>query len=172
MRALAALGLLWACMTHAATNDTAPVDLERYLGTWYELARYDHFFERGCVGVTATYSRLESGNVRVVNECRKETLDGELKRVTGKAWVPDPSQPGKLKVQFFWPFRSDYWVLDVAEDYSWALVGSPGRKACWILSRTPAISDPLYDELIEKLEARGYDPKKLIRVSQREAAEP
>lgn len=146
------------------TSASRELDVERYLGTWYELARYDHFFERGCASVTATYSKLEGGDLRVINQCRKGSPDGAQKRVSGKAWAPERTQPGKLKVQFFWPFAGDYWVLEVARDYSWALVGDPTRQSCWILSRTPQMDDALYAQLLERLQAYGFDPSKLLRV--------
>lgn len=145
---------------------TANLDLGRYLGKWYELARYDHFFERGCAGVTATYA-VEGDHLRVENTCLKGGLDGPRKSIRGKAWVPDRRAPGKLKVQFFWPFSADYWVLEVADDYAWALVGDGDREHCWILGRSPVMEEALYARLVEKLRARGYDPRKLIRVPQR-----
>ena len=165
-----ALLLALSLTSGAARNaETAQLDLSRYLGTWYEIARYDHFFERGCVGVTATYEQAQGDRIKVTNRCVKgPDLQGEVKKIEGKAWVPDPEEPGKLKVQFFWPFRADYWVLEVAPDYSWALVGDPSGKTCWILSRTPQLPDDVYETLTEKLRARGYDPEKLIRVLQPE----
>ena len=151
----------------AAPLETASIDVERYLGTWYEIARYDHFFERDCVGVTATYSRLEGNDLRVINQCVKGTLEGPQKKVSGKAWIPDAKETGKLKVQFFWPFSGHYWILEVAPDYSWALVGDPDRKSCWILSRTPQVDEALYATLTQKLKDRGFEPDKLLRVAQR-----
>lgn len=161
-------GLLFGSAARAdRVNETAKLDLGRFLGTWYELARYDHYFERGCVGVTATYSRRAgSDTVKVLNRCVKDRLDGEVKTVEGKLWQPDATQPGKLEVQFFWPFTADFWVLDVAPDYSWALVGEPKQKSCWIFSRTPTLPDDVYESLLRKLEARGYSREKLLRVQQ------
>lgn len=146
--------------------ETASLDLNRYTGIWYEVARFDHFFERGCAGVTATYFRREDGTLRVVNRCLKGGLTGEEKTIEGKAWVPEASEPGKLKVQFFWPFRSDYWVLEVDAEYQWALVGDPTKSTCWILSRTPNPGEELLQLLRGKLKARGYAVEKLLRVEQ------
>jgi apolipoprotein D and lipocalin family protein len=146
--------------------ETAPLELERYLGTWYELARFDNFFERGCVGVSATYTKRPDGDVHVENRCVKETLEGKRSSVEGKAWVVDPKEPGKLKVQFFWPFSGPYWVLEVAPDYSWALVGHPKKSSCWVFSRTPSMAPALYAQLVEKLRARGYDTTKLLKTPQ------
>lgn len=158
---------LVAALALAAAPTTVQLDLQRFLGTWYELARFDVFYERGCVGVTATYSLKEDGELDVLNRCLKDSLDGEEKLITGKAWVPDPKAPGKLKVQFFWPFSGDYWVLAVAPDYSWAVVGNKKRTAAWLFSRTPKVDDGLYASLVAKLTEQGYDPAKLQRTPQR-----
>jgi apolipoprotein D and lipocalin family protein len=147
----------------AALPDTAPLDLERYAGTWYELARFDSIFQKGCVASTATYSRREDGNLKVINRCHDGVPDGKLKEIEGKAWVEDPQVPGKLRVQFFWPFSGRYWVLEVAPDYAWALVGHPDKTRCWVFSRTPKVDEAVYQSLVEKLRARGYDVAKLVR---------
>jgi apolipoprotein D and lipocalin family protein len=168
MKPLALLALLLASAARAEDlPDTANLDLKRYTGTWYELARFETFFERGCVGASATYTLRDDGNLGVVNRCFKETLTGKEESVEGKAWVVDPKVPGKLKVQFFWPFSGDYWVLDVAPDYSWALVGNPAKKSCWVFSRTPQVDDALYASLVEKLKVRGYDVTKLLKIAQK-----
>lgn len=143
------------------------LDIERYLGKWYEIARYDHKFERGLVGVTATYSYREDGKIKVLNAGFKETLDGEKSEAIGKAKIPDPNMPSKLKVSFFWFFYGDYFVLELDEDYQWALIGSSSDKYLWILSRTPQIDESLYRELLNKLTDRGYDVDKLIKVEQK-----
>jgi apolipoprotein D and lipocalin family protein len=165
-----ALKLLVSLATAAVTDPTTvPVDLGRYLGTWYEIARFDHVFERGCEDVTATYERRPNGDIGVVNSCVK---GGKTKAISGHAWVPDPDVSGKLKVQFFWPFSAPYWVLDLAPDYAWALVGSPDRSNCWILSRTPVIPEELYGDLSARLRAKGFDPAKLIRIPQHVRSAP
>ncbi len=148
------------------TPDTVALDLERYLGTWYEIARFDSFFQRGCVASSATYSK-DGDDVKIVNTCYVDSLAGKFKRIEGKAWVPDAKEPGKLKVQFFWPFSGPYWVIDVAPDYSWALIGHPEKKSCWVFSRTPTMDDALYDALVGKLKARGYDVSRLIKPLQK-----
>lgn len=140
------------------------LDLQRYLGTWYELARFDHKFERGMEGVTATYSFRDDGKIKVLNSGFKESLDGSISEAIGKAKVPNKNEPGKLKVSFFWIFYGDYFVLDLDGNYQWALIGSSSDKYLWILSRTPHVSDELYNELLEKLSKRGYDVQKLIMV--------
>lgn len=140
------------------------LDLKKYMGTWYELARYDHRFERGMEGVTATYSFREDGKIKVANRGYKGSLNGPVSEAIGKAKVPDKNEPGKLKVSFFWIFYGDYFVLDLDENYQWALIGSSSDKYLWILSRTPHVSDELYNEFLEKLSKRGYDVEKLINV--------
>lgn len=142
------------------------VDLEKYMGKWYEIARYDHSFERDLVGVTATYSLLPNDRIRVVNEGYKHTLNGSLKSAVGKAKVPDMNEPGKLKVSFFLWFYSDYYILELAEDYSYALIGSSSDNYLWILSRTPVLPEVTLKQILDKAQKRGYDTEKLIFVKQ------
>lgn len=145
------------------------LELEKYLGTWYEIARYDHRFERGLVGVTADYSLRPDGKIKVVNSGFKESLKGERSQAIGKAKIPDPAVPAKLKVSFFWFFYADYFVLELDEGYQWAVVGSSADDYLWILSRTPQLDEGIYSELLNKLTNRGYDVNKLIVVKQKEA---
>ena len=142
------------------------VDLEKYMGKWYEIARYDHSFERNLVGVTATYTLLPGNRIRVVNQGHKNTLDGSLKSAVGKAKVPDLNDPGKLKVSFFLWCYADYYILELAEDYSYALIGSSSDNYLWILSRTPVLPQATLDLILEKAQKRGYDTSKLIFVKQ------
>ena len=147
------------------------VDLDRYLGTWYEIASYPAWFQRGCTAVTAEYSFRDDGLIRVVNSCRKGSLDGPLKRSTGRAKVVDEATNAKLKVSFFGPFWGDYWVIDLDPEYRWAVVGVPNRKYLWILSRTPRMDETLYREIVGRLPAVGYAPDRLNRTPQPEAPE-
>lgn len=142
------------------------VDIDRYLGTWYEIATIPQRFQKGCVGVTATYTLRDDGAIEVLNRCRKETLDGEMKTVKGKAWVVDKNTNAKLKVQFFWPFRADYWIIELDPDYQYAVVGHPSRKYLWILSRTPQMDEALYQDLIQRIANKGYDPSLIKRTLQ------
>ncbi len=169
--------LLLATATAAAPLPNEAVrslDLQRYLGTWYEIARLPTSFERGCVGTTATYSLRPDGDVRVLNRCHKETLDGPVKDAEGKAWLPDgKAEPGKLKVQFFWPFYGAYWVVELGSEYEYAVVGHPDRDYGWILSRTPQMDPAVYAGIVERLKARGYPVEKLEQIAQKPAsAEP
>lgn len=168
---LAALAL--AACEPPAVNRTATtpletverVDLERYLGRWYEIARYDHSFERDCTAVTATYSKNPDGTIKVVNRCRKGTPAGPQDVAEGYA-KPVNATNTKLEVTFFWPFAGDYWVIGLADDYSWALVGEPSGRYLWILSRTPQIDPTLRADLIAKLQTQGYNTNALIWVQQ------
>ncbi len=139
------------------------VDLNRYMGTWYEISRYPHRFQEDCVGSTATYNLRDDGKVDVLNQCYKEKLDGELKKAHGKAWVVDPITNAKLKVLFFWPFSGDYWIIDLGENYEYAVVGDPNRKYLWILSRSPKMDERIYNLILEKLKLQFYDTSKLIK---------
>ncbi len=148
------------------TSTVENVDIERYMGRWYEIARYPNRFEKGLVGVTADYSLNENGKIKVVNSGYKDTLQGKLKEAHGKAKIPDPDQPGKLKVSFFLFFYGDYYILDLDKDYQWVLVGSSTPDYLWILSRAPRLDKETYNAVLKKAEARGYDTAKFEMVEQ------
>lgn len=143
------------------------LEIEKYLGKWYEISRYDHSFERGLVGVTAFYSLRDDGKIKVVNSGYKNTLNGEKSEAVGKAKIPNPNVPSKLKVSFFWIFYGDYFVLELDKDYQWAVIGSSSDNYLWILSRTPQMDEKIYKSLLENLVKRGYDVTKLIEVEQK-----
>lgn len=158
--ALAAASLS-ACVAGPVGNPHPPqpakaVDLDRYAGRWYEVARYDMRFERGCEGVTADYSRRPDGLIRVLNTCRQGAVDGPVKTSEGKAKVADRRTNAKLKVSFFGPFFGDYWVLDHADDYSWSIVGEGSGRYLWLLSRRPP-TDADRAALTARAKALGYD---------------
>jgi len=134
----------------------AQVDLQRYLGKWYELARFPNGFEENCEGVTAEYATRPDGRIAVANVCRDGSPAGKAKIANGIARIIDPASNAKLKVHFGVPFEGDYWVLERANDYAWSLVGEPEGRYLWVLSRTPTVSTALRDELIKRLAARGY----------------
>lgn len=154
---------------HAPLPTVEHVDLDRYLGTWYEIARYPAPFQEGCVATRATYSPRDGGGIRVLNQCRVETLDGELREAEGRAKVVDRDTNAKLKVSFFWPFYGDYWVLGLGPDYEWALVGEPSRRYLWILSRSPRLDDATFEEIVGRLPALGYDAGPLLMTLQPES---
>ena len=142
------------------------VDLQRYLGKWYEIASYPAWFQKECTGSTAEYSLLPDGKIQVVNRCRKGSLDGPLKESKGKAEVVDTATNAKLKVWFFWPFKGNYWIIDLDPDYRWAVVGEPSREYLWILSRTPIMDEAVYQTILSRLPAKGYDPARLQKTRQ------
>ncbi|WP_426010139.1 lipocalin family protein [Caulobacter sp. DWR2-3-1b2] len=166
---LTAIGLV-ACVAGPSGNRNPPqpakaVDLDRYAGRWYEAARYDMRFEKGCDGVTADYSKRPDGLIRVVNTCHQGGPTGPVKVSEGKAKVVDATRQAKLKVSFFGPFYvGDYWVLDHAEDYSWSIVGEGSGKYLWLLTRKPPTPTEL-KTLTNRARAMGYDTT-MLRVTQ------
>ena len=164
---LLASGVSWADEpAHRPVEAVSSVDLERYLGTWFEIASTPMFFTRGCHASTATYSARDDGDIRVVNACRRGGLDGEPSQVEGKAWVPDASGPGELKVQFQWPFSDDYWIIELGGDYEYAVVGHPDRAYLWVLAREPWMEPALYDAILLRMAAVGYDPSQVVKTPQ------
>jgi apolipoprotein D and lipocalin family protein len=141
------------------------VDLSRYAGRWYEIASFPTWFQKGCVGSTAEYSLRPDGGIDVLNQCRKAP-DGAVDSAKGKAWVTDPATNAKLKVQFFWPFRGDYWIIDLGRDYDYAVVGHPSRDYLWILSRTPQMDAGSYERVLERVRQKGYDVSRLVKTVQ------
>ena len=140
------------------------VDLSRYVGQWYEIARLPNRFQKKCAdSVTANYSLRADGSIQVVNRCRKAS--GEFTTATGKAKIADKRTNAKLKVTFFWPFYGNYWILDLGPNYEYAVVGQPGRDYLWILSRTPQVDEALYQQLLAKMQARGFDTTPMIRTA-------
>ena len=161
---LAAALPIVACSKDFDNSTVKEFDLSRYLGVWYEVARYDHSFEKGMDNTMAQYVLQDDGTVVVLNTGWK---DGEFKLAEGKAKYPDPTgEPGALRVSFFWFFYSDYHVMIVDEDYQISLVGSKAEKYLWILSRTPVPDPALLEMVINEAERRGYDTSELIWVDQ------
>ncbi|MDO5341728.1 MAG: lipocalin family protein [Bacteroidia bacterium] len=161
------LGLFSCKPTEIVTTTVKELNIERYMGSWYEIARFDHRFERGLVGCMANYELQSDGKVKVTNTGYRKSLDGKFKESVGKAYRPDDNVPGKLKVSFFLNFYSEYNVLELAPDYRYALIGSKSDSYLWILSRTPELSQDDLDFLLGSAKARGYDTSKLIWVEHR-----
>jgi apolipoprotein D and lipocalin family protein len=175
------LGLLLGTAYSRANDDGAKrpleavpsVDLNRYVGTWYEIARLPNSFQKICTGdVIADYTLLDDGTVKVVNRCRKE--NGEMTEAEGKARRLGEDEPSsKLQVRFapgwlsWLPFVwANYWVIDLAEDYSYAVIGEPDREYLWILSRTPKMEDAVYERILERIREKGYDTSSLVKTRQ------
>lgn len=154
---------------HPVGNAAVPqpakaVELRRYLGRWYEIARYEQRFQKGCQGVTADYSLRADGRIDVLNRCRE--AGGETRDARGTAKIVDRATNAKLKVSFFGPFYGDYWVLDRADDYSWSIVGEPSGRYLWILAREATPGEQEVEDLIRRAKALGYDTSMLIRTKQ------
>lgn len=159
------LSLLFAMTSFAAPPTTVKhVDLKRYMGKWYEIASFPNWFQRHCNCTTATYT-LKGDEVQVLNQCYKgEAL--EHSKATGKAWTVTDQSNAKLKVQFFWPFRGDYWILYLDPGYQDVIIGDPDRKYLWILSRQRQINVQLYHKLVKIAQQKGYDTRKLVQTRQ------
>lgn len=142
--------------------DTVPyVDLNRYLGEWFEIGSFPQRFQKGCVASKATYSLKDEDTIIVVNECHLKTFDGELKVAKGKAYVVDKTTNSKLKVTFFWPFYGKYWIIDLGKNYEYAVVGHPNREYLWILSRTKTLDKATLDAILARVQEKGFDLSKL-----------
>jgi apolipoprotein D and lipocalin family protein len=167
--AIALAGCTTLLKRHPVGNRAVPepakaVELQRYLGRWYEIARYEQSFQKGCEGVTADYSLRSDGSIAVVNRCRKP--DGKITEARGRAKIVEPRSSAKLKVSFFGPFYGNYWVLDHADDYSWSIVGEPSGRYLWILAREPTPPKSEVQALIQRVRDMGYDVSMLLRTKQ------
>lgn len=151
--------LILGCSSHYPPLKTVEkVTISKYLGTWYEIARYEHFFEKGCSNVSAAYTLTEDGEIDVLNSCQKE---GEYTTAKGVAYAVDNSF-SKLRVSFFRPFYGDYQILLLDEGYEYAVIGEPSREYFWILSRTKTLDKKILAHILKKMPSLGYDAKKLV----------
>jgi len=175
LSSLAPLALLFALAGCASVPagmqplDTVnQVDVQKYLGRWYEIARFQHGFEKSIVGATAEYSLRPDGKIQVVNSGFKKTLEGKYTEVKAVAWQPDTAAPGALKVKFFNLFTSDYLIFGLDQEiYTWALVGNNDREFLWFLSRTPTVSAELLEKMKAIAVAQGYDLSEMYLVPQK-----
>lgn len=164
---IALLTLLCSCISLQHGNQQPPlqtvshVDLARYVGLWYEIGRYPNSFQKGCKASTAMYTLRPDGQIGVVNSCRDEH-DSRLREAKGRAWVVDKNSNARLKVSFFWPFRGDYWIIDLGEDYEYAVVGTPNRRYLWILSRTPEMRPVVLEKIFQNVEKQGFVRSNLL----------
>jgi apolipoprotein D and lipocalin family protein len=150
------------------TLQTVPyVDLKKYSGKWYEIASFPQRFQKGCYCTTAEYTLSDKGFVIVENRCNKDNINGKQSYIKGKAFVVENSGNAKLKVQFFWPFRGKYWIIDLAEDYGYAVVSHPNKKYLWILSRTATMNDNTYNQIISRIKEKGFDISKIKLTKQK-----
>ncbi|GAA4470158.1 lipocalin family protein [Nemorincola caseinilytica] len=142
------------------------VDVNKYAGKWYEIASFPQRFQKGCHCTTAEYELCDRGYVIVHNRCRKDGPNGKVKEAWGKAFIQKNSGNAKLKVRFRWPFSGKYWIIDLADNYSYAVVSHPNKKYLWILSRSPQMSTDTYQAILARLEKKGFDLEKLRRTDQ------
>ena len=149
-------------MTKAQSLQTvSQVDLNKYAGKWYEIASYPQRFQKGCHCTTAEYTLSDKGYVIVENRCNRDNIKGKPSYIKGKAFVDKNTGNAKLKVQFFWPFKGKYWIIDLADNYSYAVVSHPNRKYLWILCRKPKMDEATYQHIISILKQNGFDLNKL-----------
>ncbi len=177
----AAMALAAVTLAKAARKDEKPplqvvpsVDLKKYSGKWYEIARFPNSFQKDCAGdVTATYTPRPDGKITVLNECREK--NGKTKRAEGLARVASKEGPNtKLEVRFAPSFLSvlpfvwgDYWMIDLAPDYSHVMVGTPDREYLWVLSRTPRMDESLYKQLLGKAAAQSFNANRMVKTEQK-----
>ncbi len=162
--------MITSCMhvqdTSPPLNVVSFVDITRYTGTWYEIARYPHKFQKGCIDSKATYTLRDDGKLSVLNECFEDPDRSKIRSAKGKAWIVDSTTNAKLKVSFFWPFSGDYWIGDLGKDYDYAVIGHPDRKYLWILNRTQEMDASVYEGILHRLQAQHYDTSRLKRTQQ------
>jgi apolipoprotein D and lipocalin family protein len=155
-----------SAQSQRAPSVVSAVDLNRYQGVWYEIARLPNFFERKLKCISATYTLRDDGRITVLNKGNYLIDPQKSTSSKGVAWNPDKNSPAKLKVQFFWPFSGDYWILELDKEYKYVLVGDPSFKYLWILAREKKMDDQTYSMLLGKAVANGYDVKTIIKVEQ------
>ena len=165
---VAASALLSSCLAPARAplpplEVVSHVELSRYTGTWYEIARYPNSSQKGCADTNAAYRLRPDGSFRVLNSCLK---NGTLKMSKGTARVVDPVTNAKLRLSFFWPFSSDYWIIGLGDDYDYAVVSGPDRKYLQILARSPQMDDALYRQILKRLKDKGFDIYRLEKTPQ------
>ncbi len=142
------------------------VDLQMYKGTWFEIARKPFSFESMLKCNTANYSIRADGKIRVINQGHLIANPSKIKTAKGVALIPDKNVPAKLKVQFFWPFKGDYWILELDKDYKYVLIGEPSLKYLWILAREKKLDKNTLDQLFKKATDSGYDLSDIIMTPQ------
>lgn len=145
----------------------ASVDLERYMGSWFEIARYPNRYQEGLIEVVATYALKPDGRIAVTNTGQLVGRRGKREKVSrAEGWVVDGGVNARWHVQFVWPWKADYWIIDLCPDYSYAVVGQPCRSNLWVLARQPQLPEATYAAICERLRAQGYDPSRLVRTPQ------
>ena len=144
------------------------LDLHKFQGVWYEIAHNPWFPEKNCFAMIAHYKLIEDSKIEVTNICRKHGFNGEISKIVGKAWLVDQTITSKWEVQFIWPFSLDYWVIDLEENFNYAVIGEPDKENFWILSRKPIMEKGLLAKIIAQSKMKGYDLSNLILTPQDE----
>jgi len=147
--------MLAGASVQAPIQSVAMVDQSLFMGRWYQVARLPNRFQDGCAESYTDFSLRDDGQINVVNTCRN-TKDGSLRQAKGLAWSADPANPGRLKVSFFWPLRSDYWIIGLGKEYQYSVIASSNRKYLWILSRSAAMNEDLYASIMKDVERQGF----------------
>jgi len=142
------------------------VDLQKYAGTWYEISRLPNTFEEGLECITATYTILENGKIEVLNKGQRISDPSKIETAKGKAHIPNKNEPAKLKVTFFWPFYGNYYIMELDENYQYALVGDPSRKYLWVLARQKTVDEQTYKQLMDSAQKSGFDIAKVQMTTQ------
>ncbi|MBL0103260.1 MAG: lipocalin family protein [Bacteroidetes bacterium] len=154
-------------LTETQELKTVPfVDLEKYSGLWYEIASIPSRFQKNCTHTTANYTLTDKGYVKVVNRCYKNNFNGRVAQITGRAFAEKNSGNSKLRVQFFWPFSAAYWIIDLDDDYTYAVVSEPQKERLWILSRSPQMQEITYEQIKDRVEKMGINTSLLVRTIQ------
>lgn len=157
---------LFSCQPSKDLSTVQDLDIDKYLGQWYEIARLPNSFEKGLDCVTANYSLKNNGKIEVINKGFLIDDRPNFKTANGTAWRPDNTKEGQLKVSFFWPFAGKYYVIALDKAYQYALVGDPSRKYLWILSRSKNMESELLNGLMQTAKTNGFDTESMIMVNQ------
>jgi apolipoprotein D and lipocalin family protein len=166
--AITVLLLAFVFKSRGQDLQTVPnVDVNKYAGKWFEIASFPQRFQKGCQCTTAEYTMTDKGYLIVENRCNRDSITGPQSYIKGKAFVTKNSGNAKLLVQFFWPLKAKYWIIDLADDYSYAVVSHPSKNYLWILSRTPQMDEVTYKAIIARLETKGFDLVKLVKTRQK-----
>lgn len=155
----------FSCKTYRELSTVENVEIEKYMGQWYEMARLPNRFEKGLSCVTANYSLKENGKIKVVNKGFSSEKN-KYSVAQGTAWIPDETYPGRLKVSFFWPFAGNYYIIFLDKEYQYALIGDPSRKYLWVLSRSRALNSEVYEQLLTIAKEEGFAIEKVLMIHQ------
>ncbi|MDP8314006.1 MAG: lipocalin family protein [Candidatus Celaenobacter antarcticus] len=173
MKKLVLLFLLTICFISACKEDNMKpmqtveyVDIECFMGDWYVIAIIPNFIEKNAVNGIESYTRLDNKKIQIDYTFRKNHADGKLKHLKPKAWIYNTKTNSEWRVQFIWPIKVPYLIIDLAKNYSYTVIGEPSRKFVWIMSRKPTIDDDVYQNILLKLNQIGYDVSKIKKMPQ------